>query len=65
MQHYASVSLDIQTDETYQILGRKGLKLSWSYYVRSTGTFSGVSLNPSSQFSSFSNTLYYNLIDAN
>lgn len=63
LQHYIDVDLSVETYTPDQVLGRKGLSFLWNFMVGSTGNCNGVAVDPTFQNSSFSNTVYYNLVD--
>ena len=63
LQHYIDVNLFVNTHTPDQVFGQKGLSFLWTFMVGSNGNCNGVAVDPTFQNSSFSNTVYYDLID--
>ena len=61
--HYINANLHVDTHIPNQVLGRKGVSFLWTFGVGSNGICHGVAVDPTYQNSSFSNTVYYNLVD--
>jgi len=60
---YITVSLFVNTYTPDQVFDRKGVGFLWTFGVGSDGNCHGVAVDPTYQNSSFSNTVYYDLVD--